>query len=97
LVISRPEVHRTKNLANMTGFCLCPLEFQWTQKSGQSNHFLHVSGLSGLSLDVAWTSSGIQSFPTDSDGILTDCPLGVSEMAGSDESPTESVGQTVGV
>ncbi|KIJ94670.1 hypothetical protein K443DRAFT_27066, partial [Laccaria amethystina LaAM-08-1] len=64
-------------------------EFQRTQKSGQSNHFLHLSGLSGLPLDFAWTSSGIQSFPTDSDGIPTDCPLGPSEMAGSDESPTE--------
>ena len=62
-----------------------------------SNHFLLLSGLSGLSLDFAWTSSGIQSCPMDSDGLPTDCPLSPSEMAGSDESPSESIGQVVGV
>ena len=92
----------------MTGFCLSPAEIQQksggspvevqrTQNSGQSNHFLLLSGLSGLSLDFGWTSSGIWSCPTDSDGLPTDCPLSPSEMAGSDESPTESVGQAVGV
>jgi hypothetical protein len=48
------------------------MEFQRTQKSGQSNHFLHLNGLSGLSLDFAWTSSRIQSFPMDSNRISTE-------------------------
>ena len=73
------------------------VEVQRTQNSGQSNHFLLLSGLSGLSLDFAWTSSGIQSCPTDSDGLPMDCLLGPLEMAGSDKSPSESVGQAVGV
>ena len=69
----------TEDLANITSFCLSPWEIQWkssgspaevqrTQNSGQSNHFL-LLGLSGLSLDFGWTSSGIQSCPTDSDGL----------------------------
>ena len=62
-----------------------------------SNHFLLLSGLSGLSLDFAWTSSGIQSCPMDSDGLLMDCPLSPLEMAGLDESPLEAIGQAVGV
>ncbi|EDR06771.1 uncharacterized protein LACBIDRAFT_328502 [Laccaria bicolor S238N-H82] len=62
-----------------------PADVQQTQNSGQSNHFLLLSSLSGLSLDFAWTCSGIQSCPTDSDGLPTDCPLSPSEMAGSDE------------
>ncbi|EDR00190.1 uncharacterized protein LACBIDRAFT_334437 [Laccaria bicolor S238N-H82] len=66
-----------------------PADVQRTQNSGQSNHFLLLSSLSGLSLDFAWTCSRIQSCPTDSDGLLTDCPLSPSEMAGSDESPLD--------
>jgi hypothetical protein len=33
----------------------------------------------------------------DSNGSPLDCPLDPSEMAGSDESPSESVGKAVGV
>ena len=73
---SPAEVQWTEDLANITGFCLSPSEIQRkssgspaevqrTQNSGQSNHFLILGGLSGLSLDFGWTSSGIQSCPTD--------------------------------
>ena len=73
---SPAEVQWTENLANITGFCLSPSDIQWksggspaevqrTQNSGQSNHFLLLGGLSGLSLDFGWTSSGIQSCSTD--------------------------------
>ncbi|EDR07405.1 uncharacterized protein LACBIDRAFT_327881 [Laccaria bicolor S238N-H82] len=101
---SPAEIQWTENLAIMMVSASVhwksdrsPAEVQWTQNSGQSNHFLLLSSLSGLSLDFAWTSSGIQSCPTDSDGLPTDCPLGPSEMAGSDESLSESIGQAVGV
>jgi hypothetical protein len=33
----------------------------------------------------------------DSDGSPSDCPLDPSEIAGSDESPSESIGKAVGV
>ena len=73
---SLAEVQWTEDLANITGFSLSPSEIQQkssgslaevqqSQNSAQSNHFLLLSGLSGLSLDFAWTSSGIQSCPTD--------------------------------
>ena len=102
------DVQWTEDLANITGFCLSPSEIQrksngspaevqWTQNSSQSNHFLLLGGLSGLWLDFGWTGSGIQSCPMDSDGLPMDCPLSPSEMTGSDESPSESVGQAVGV
>ena len=65
------------------------MEVQWTQNSGQSNHFLLLGGLSGLSPDFAWTSSRIQSCPTVSNRLPMDCPLSSSEMAGSDESPLD--------
>ena len=77
---SPAEVQWTEDLANMTDFCPSPVEIQQksggrlvevqqTQISGHSNHFLLLSGLSGLSLDFAWTTSGIQSCPTDSVGL----------------------------
>ena len=67
------------------------------QKSSQSPVEVQWKSNGGLSLDFAWTTSGIQSCPTDSDGLPMDCPLSPWELAGSDESPTESVGQAVGV
>jgi hypothetical protein len=47
--------------------------------------------------DLDRTSSGIWSSPTDSVGSPTDCLLGPSELAGSGESPSESVGKGGGV
>ena len=102
LGLAPAEVQWTEDLANITGFSLSPSEIQpksggSPQNSGQSNHFLLLSGLSGLSLDFAWTTNGIQSCPTNSDELPMDCPLSPLEMAGSDKSPSESIGQAVGV
>ena len=69
------------------------MEVCWTGQSGQSDDFLLQGDFTGLSPDLDQTSSGIWSSPTDSIGSPTDCPLGLSELAGSGESPLESIGK----
>jgi len=66
---------------NMMGQCL------------KSDDFLLQGDFTGLSPDLDWTSSRIWSSPTESVGSLTDCPLGPLELAGSGESPSESIGK----
>ena len=105
------EVQQTGDLASITGFCLCPSEIR--RKSGGSPADIQrtqnpasptISCFRVAWADfhwtlpgLGWTNSGIQPDPMDSDGLPMDCPLGPSEMAGSDESPSESVGKAVGV
>ena len=74
-----------------------PTEVHWTGQSGQSNDFLLQSDFTGLSPDLDRTSSGLWSSPMDSVGSPTDCPVGPLELAGSSESPLESIGKEGGV
>ena len=73
------------------------MEVRWTGQSGQSDVFLLQSDFTGLSPDLDRTSSGIWSSPTDSVGSPTGCPVSPLELAGSGESPLESVGKEGGV
>ena len=74
-----------------------PMEVRQTLQSGQSDDFLLQGDFTGLSPDLDWTSSGIWSSPIDSVGSPMDCPLSPLELAGSGESPLESVGKEGGV
>lgn len=67
------------------------MEVRRTGQSSQSNDFLLQGDFTRFSLDLDQTSSRIWSSPTDSVGSLTDCLLGLSELAGSSESPLESI------
>ena len=73
------------------------MEVHRTGQSSQSDDFLLQGDFTGLSPDLDRTSSGIWSSPMESVGSLTDCPLGPLELAGSSESPLESVGKGGGV
>ena len=68
-----------------------------TGQSGQSDDFLLQGDFTGLSPDLDQTSSGIWSSPMESVGSSMDCPLGLLELAGSSESPSESIGKGGGV
>ena len=73
------------------------MKVHWTGQSGQSDDFLLQGDFTGLSPDLDQTSSRIWSSPMESIGSLTDCPLGLLELAGSGESLSESVGKGGGV
>jgi hypothetical protein len=74
-----------------------PTEVRRTGQSGQSDDFLLQGDFTRLSPDLDRTSSGIWSSPTDSVGSPTDPADSPSELAGSGESPLESVGKGGGV
>ena len=48
-------------------------------------------------MDFHWTLAGLAAESSHVQRIPMDCLLSPLEMAGSDESPSESVGQAVGV
>ena len=87
------EVRRTGDLSYFSLFL--PLEPSEVQR--KSDDFLLQGDFTGLSPDLDRTGSGIWSSLTESIGSPMDCLLGPSELAGSGESPSESVGKGGGV